>query len=256
MVHLFQRHPLTVEAWFRHSLVLTYAFPRKILEPLLPPGLVLDGLGDFGFVAVALVQTERLRPALLPAFFGQDFFLTGYRIFARYRMAGGRNLRGLRILRSDTNRRMMKLAGNLLTHYQYRLARVEWREAPDRLDIKVHTPNAEADIDLTAFIDGAPAPLPIESPFSNPREARLFAGPLPFTFDYEPETHSIVMIEGERKNWKPKPVRVDVENLTFLEGANFEGVRPILANAFLVSGVPYRWKRGVREALPNPERFS
>ena len=31
-----QRHPLPVSAWFSHSLVLTYAFPSEILEPLAP----------------------------------------------------------------------------------------------------------------------------------------------------------------------------------------------------------------------------
>ena len=34
-----------------------------MLRPLLPPGLELDTVGGYGFVAVALVQTEALRPA-------------------------------------------------------------------------------------------------------------------------------------------------------------------------------------------------
>lgn len=107
MLHLLKRHPLPVRAHFRYSLVLTYALPRAVLEPLLPPGLELDFYEDFGFVAIALVQTENLRPAFLPAAFGQNFFLSGYRIFTRYTTRAGRHLRGLRILRSDTNRRLI-----------------------------------------------------------------------------------------------------------------------------------------------------
>ena len=249
MFHQFQRHPFPVRAWFRHSLVLTYAFPQNLLRPLLPPGLELDTFDGLGFVAVAIVQTQNLRPEFLPAWMGQDFFLTGYRIFARYRTLAGRNLRGLHILRSDTDRRLMAFAGNCLTHYQYRWARVAWRETPNRLEISVRTPRAEADLDLTAFIADTPATLPVGSPFPDQRQARLFAGPLPFTFDYEPETHSIILIEGERKEWHPKPVRVEVRAAGFFDGVPFQEIKPVLANAFLVSNVPYRWKRGVREAL-------
>ena len=69
---------------------------------------------------------HNLRPTFCPAAMGQDFFLTGYRIFARYRTAAGRTLRGLRILRSDTNRELMATIrwGNRLTHYNL----VNWRE--------------------------------------------------------------------------------------------------------------------------------
>jgi len=40
--YLLKRHPIPIKAFFRHSLVLTYAFPERLLEPLMPPGLVLD----------------------------------------------------------------------------------------------------------------------------------------------------------------------------------------------------------------------
>jgi hypothetical protein len=253
MFHQLQRHPFPVRAWFRRSLVLTYAFPEGLLRPLLPPGLELDTFNGLGFVAIALVQTEKLRPDFLPHWLGQNFFLAGYRIFARYKTAEQRTLRGLRILRSDTDRLLMVLAGNCLTHYQYRLARVKWRETPQQLEIKVSTPHAEADLEITAFITDSPAPLPIGSPFPDQRKARLFAGPLPFTFDYERETHSIILIEGERDEWSPKPIQVDVRKVTFFDQMHFRGTKPILANAFLVSQIPYRWKRGVREMLPRDD---
>ena len=40
-----KRHPIPVKAHFRHSLVLTYAFPKQLLAGLLPPGLILDKIG-------------------------------------------------------------------------------------------------------------------------------------------------------------------------------------------------------------------
>jgi hypothetical protein len=249
--HLLKRHPFAVEAHFRHCLVLTYALPEHVLTPLLPPGLRLDTFGEYGFLAVALVQTERLHPSFVPAVFGQSFFLTGYRLFARYTTLAGKSLRGLRILRSDTDRPLMAVAGNGLTHYHYHLADVKLTVTAERMEVHIGShPPGEADLHVVADLTSLPAPLPPGSPFHDLKEARRFAGPLPFTFDYERETHSIIRVQGIRQHWEPQPVRVEVRENTFLCDARFGSVRPILANAFYVSDIPYRWQRGVREPLP------
>lgn len=249
MLHALKRHPLPVQAFFRHSLVLTYALPVATLEPLLPPGLTLDSWNDYGFVAIALVQTEQLRPSFLPAIVGQRFFLSGYRVFARYTTIEGRRLRGLRILRSDTDKRLMMTAGNVLTHYNYRKAGVTLHASDASLDIEIRTPGAEADLSVSADLSSAPAALPAGSVFPDTETARRFAGPLPFTFDYERQTHSIVLIEGVRSEWHPIPVAVTVRECTFFRGPAFHGVEPILSNAFYLHDVPYEWRRGRRERL-------
>jgi len=238
-----RRHPIPVVAHFRQSLVLTYAFPEDLLRPMLPPGLVLDALDDTGFAAVALVQTERLRPSFVSARLGRSFFLSGYRIFVR--RAGQPSLRGLYILRSDTDRRSMVVFGNLLTHYRYRLAKVSVVERPSELEITVLTPDAEADLHVVADLESRPTPLPAGSPFRTIDEARRFAGPLPHTFDYEAFTRSLVVIRATRASWDPQPVSVDVRQATFFEREPFRQVEPLLANAFHVAGTEYRWERGV-----------
>ena len=245
MLHLLKRHPFPVQAFFRHSLVLTYAFPRECLEPLLPPRLALDSYRGYSFVAIALVQAQRLRPSFLPAALGRDFFLSGYRIFVRLGNGAG-SLRGLRILRSDTNRGWLVRAGNFLTHYQYRLCQVELNERPGKIEWNIRTPGQEADLQVVARTDEATAPLPDGSPFLNIKDARRFAGPLPYTFDYEPRTHSMIRIRGVRQGWDPRPVRVEVLQNTFLRQEPFCGQRAILANAFYVHDIPYRWDRGMR----------
>jgi hypothetical protein len=243
-----KRHPFAVVAHFHQSLVLTYALPRDVLAPLLPPGLILDTFGGLGFLAIALVQTERLRPAFVPKILGQEFFLSGYRIFTRFQTSSGRTLRGLKILRSDTNRRGMVWSGNALTHYRYRLADVEIATRDRSLEIQIKTPQSEADLHVIADLSEA-AKLPAGSPFADWHQARLFAGPLPFTFDYEAETNSIVMIEGVRQNWHPRPVAVRVLRSTFLDAEPFASASPVLASAFYIEDIPYRWKRGVVEQL-------
>ena len=245
MLHLLKRHPIPVSAFFRHSLVLTYALPPEILQPLLPKGLVLDLFRGHAFLAIALVQTERLRPSFLPAVMGQNFFLSGYRIFTRLDNAA-QSKRGLRILRSDTDRRRMACAGNLLTHYNYRLCETDLKTTSEELHWTIRTPRAEADIEVVARLTDGPGLPPDGSPFSNLTEARRFAGPLPYTFDYEQATDSIIGIRAIRQQWEPRPVAVDVRRNTFLEHEPFLSARPILANAFYVHDVPYRWEQGRR----------
>lgn len=244
---MLARHPLPVDAHFRDCLTLTYAMPADVLRPLLPPGLELETVNGSGFVAVALVQTEALRPSPLPRAAGQDFFLAGYRVFTRFRTRRGRTLRGLRILRSDTDRPQMVAAGNLLTHYNYRRCTADVTRSADAIEIAVRTPDGDSDLRITAHLDDHR--LPEGSPFASPREAGRFAGPLPFTFDYEAETHAIVAIQAARTNWTPAPVAVDVTRIAFFDHPMFRGCTPVLAAAFHVSGVDYHWNRGVRHAL-------
>ena len=248
MLHLLKRHFLPIKAHFDFSLVLTYALPQGILQPLLTPGLTLDTFDDYGFVAIAMVQTKQLRPTFLPAWTGKDFFLTGYRIFTRYQTSGGKNLRGLQILRSDTDQAMMAKWGNRMTGYHYSLANiVVSNQSPQNFEIKISTPNAEADLHVKADIS-KPAPhLPEFSPFKNDRDARKFAGPLPHTFSYEKATNSIVIVRGLREAWEPMMIDATVLNCTFFDDPKFRGVIPILASAFYIANIPYQWERGVVE---------
>ena len=118
-----------------------------------------------------------------------------------------------------------------------------------RSDVNVRsisTPCAEADLEVEVCLDSNRASLPPDSPFQNYAEARRFAGPLPYTFDYEHETNSIIGICALRQDWNPEPVLVDVRRNTFLDRQPFRAAQPILANAFHVQNVPYRWQRGRR----------
>jgi hypothetical protein len=249
-VYLLQRHAFAIKARLAASLVLAYALPAEVLKPLLAPGLKLDTYGEFGFLAIALVETRALRPAFLPEALGLNFFLAGYRIFTRYQTPSGRTLRGLRILRSDTDRRSMELFGNLLTHYGYERSRCEVSRSEATYAVKVRTPKGTADLHVEADLSTEALLPPQGSPFPDLREARKFAGPLPFTFDYERQTNSVIRVEGVRQEWKPKPVTVAVYRNTFLEQERFRSAGAVLANAFYLENVPYAWRPGVRDVLP------
>jgi len=245
-----RRHPIPIEATLGDCLTLTYALPAERLRRLLPPGLELETVGPYGFLAVALVQTRALRPAGWPVWAGQDFFLAGYRVFTRFRDTNGRRLRGLYILRSDADRARMVVGGNLLTHYHYRRCRARVRTEDGRLHIAVETSDGRGDLAAIADVaDAAGARLPDGSPFSSAREALRFAGPLPFTFDYESETNAIVAIRATRAGWRPRPIAIDVRRIGFFDQPAFRGCEPRLAAAFHVRDIAYRWERGTRYPL-------
>lgn len=250
MPDFLRRHPFPIQAHFRYSLVLTFAFPESVLRPFLPPGLVLDAYQGDGFLAIALVRTEKLRPAGWPAWTGRDFFLSGYRIFSRFRDSEGREMRGLRILRSDADRWGMVWGGNLMTRYGYRKCTVKERRAGEMLELEVATPGGEADLKVRAWTGQAAELPPAGSPFPDLETARKFAGPLPHTFAYEESSRSIVVVKGVRRHWKPMPVRAEVERCAFLEGAPFKAAGPRLANAFYLEDIAYRWERGRVEPVP------
>lgn len=248
---VLRRHPIAVKAYFTHCLTLTYALPPDVVRRLLPPGLDVETYDGHAFIAVALVQTRSLRPAGVPERLGQNFFLAGYRVFTTFRQSDGRRLRGLRILRSDADRLAMVIAGNLLTHYNYHRCAATVEASPVRLHFSVSTSDDQGTLDVMA--DLSTATLPPGSPFHSVREARRFAGPLPFTFDYERETNAIIAIRATRANWLPAPVSVEIRRMSFFSHPVFQGCTPVLAAAFYVHDIDYQWERGVRHPLPGKE---
>jgi hypothetical protein len=249
LLYRLKRHPFAVQARFEHVLVLTYAYPPRVLEQLVPPGLALDTFNPWAFLAVAMVQTRALRPAFVPAWMGRSFFLAGYRVFVRHRDPQGRSRRGLRILRSDTDRATMAFFGNLLTHYNYRQVSAGVSQTDRYLEIAVKSPDGAGDLHVIGDLTSRPALLPKDSPFRDERQARRFAGPLPYTFDYEPQTESIIRIQASRERWRPQPIRVEVRENTFLRSPPLSLAEPLFAAAFHTQDIDYRWERGVRDPL-------
>jgi hypothetical protein len=240
---LLKRHPFPVVARFERVVAVSFAFPEEVLRPLLRAGLAMDTYEGFGFLTVALVWTRGLRPAGLPAVLGQDFFLAGYRIFTRLRDESGRRLRGLKILRSETDQRRMVWIGNLLTSYRYRHVRLRVEETGAETRVQTALPDGSPTLDLRFDSHSAPAHPPEGSPFPDWHTARRFAGPMPFTFSPEADG-SFLVIEGTRTSWVPRPILVRNWQVGLFDETPFCGTPPILANAFAVEGVSYRWEKG------------
>jgi hypothetical protein len=241
-MNFLKNHPFAVEAFFEKSIVVTYAVPKEQLIRLIPECLELDTFQDkWAFLAVALVQTKDLRPKGFPRFLGSDFFLIGYRIFVRYKTNKGKNIRGLYILKSETDSKKMEVLGNIFTHYSYSTIDINIVKKEDVTTIFSINSGFELTLDEQVEEIG----LPVESPFSNFKEARRFAGPLPHTFHYDDKSKKVVIVEGVREHWEPKPIQVQSVRFDFISSMKLSGV--FLANAFEINQIPYFWKKGRTE---------
>lgn len=242
MFSKLKNHPFPVAAFFEQSLVLTFALPKEELQSRIPECLELDLFEDkWAFLAVALVQTKGLRPKGFPAFMGNDFFLIGYRIFVRYTNRSGKRLRGLYILKSETDSKWMEQMGNLFTHYRYTTTDILQQSDATGFTIS----SRKSDFSVHIAKEETTVKLPEGSPFQSWSEARRFAGPLPFTFTVLPEKKEVLIIEGVRESWTPVPVEVLDYHFAFLKEQQLG--QAVLANAFVIRNIPYSWKKGKTE---------
>lgn len=238
-MNFLKNHPFAVEAFFDSSLVLTFAVSKEQLQKFIPECLELDTFQDkWAFIAIAMVQTIGLRPKGFPKFFGNDFFLIGYRIFVRYTNNAGKRLRGLYIIKSETNKKKMELFGNIFTHYNYTTTDIHQTTSGNLRTIK----SEKSKFQITTEQTGNEIQIPEHSPFSDWKDARRFAGPLPHTFTVNTKDKTILTILGVRQNWKPEPVKVESYHFEFLNNLNFQNI--VLANAFEIKNVPYHWEKG------------
>lgn len=229
-----------MEAFFESSLVFTFAIPKEQFQHLLPECLEPDTFnGKWAFIAVAMVQTKALRPKGFPKLLGNNFFLIGYRVFVRFTNQAGKNLRGLYILKSETDKKKMEFFGNIFTHYNYTTTDIHQTSGDGITEIYSDKSGFNVKIDDSGHEN---IPLPAGSPFADWKEARRFAGPLPFTFTYNPAGKKILVIEGVRENWKPAPVKVIDYHFSFIDDLKLQDAR--LANAFIIRNIPYYWKKG------------
>lgn len=234
-----KNHPFAVETFFESSLVLTYALPKEALQNLIPECVTLDTFNDkWAFVAVALVSTKGLRPKGFPRFMGNNFFLIGFRVFVRYTTNEGKKLRGLYILKSETDNARMAFFGNIFTHYNYTTTDINF----SRNESQINVSSVKSELAIVVGINKIDVALPPNSPFNDWKEARRFAGPLPFTFTYNKDKKEVLIIEGVRENWTPKPVEVLENKVGFIDQKQFD--QAVLANAFIVENIPYHWKKG------------
>ena len=137
----------------------------------------------------------------------------------------------------------MVKTGNLVTRYFYTHVDIDWRKLSNGQQ-EISTNNG---LKIKVASQSEDVQLPKNSPFPDWREARKFAGPMPFTFSYHAETHTMVTVEGVRDNWTPSPVEILEHEVPFVDQYGFSSMT--LANAFVVQDIPYEWKKAYQNLV-------
>jgi hypothetical protein len=133
----------------------------------------------------------------------------------------------------------MEFLGNKFTQYNYTTTDIHQKRQGETVEISSN----KSDFNIRFNNSGeGNISLPVNSPFTDWKEARRFAGPLPFTFTYNPATKKVLIIEGVRENWKPAPVKIIDYRFAFIDRMKLDNIR--LANAFIIRNIPYYWKKG------------
>ena len=135
----------------------------------------------------------------------------------------------------------MEFLGNIFTHYNYTTTDISMKSCNGLKTISSQKSKFELIIEQS---DGEVS-IPKGSPFTDWKDARMFAGPLPHTFTYNKENGTVLIIEGVRQNWKPEPIKVKIYSFDYINSLKLENV--ILANAFEITNIPFYWKKGKME---------
>jgi len=234
--------PFGVRAHFDIFLVLVYAVNKEKAEALLPPPLIHETHNGKALMAVAFVKADKFRPSFFPSLFSMSFNLAGFRHMAKYVTTAGKTIRGLKIIRSATNKKIMVSGGDELTQYkfQYNPVVIEERNGV------IHVKGNNIDIAVQES-DGSEMPLPEGSVFESWTAARKYGGPLLYTFEIN--TNEISITEGSRKLWQPKPAKVLKAQTDFFDYPPYNDLEPVLSAAYVVKNIPYSWKKAVKEKI-------
>lgn len=232
-------HPFKMKALFRYCYIFTFSIPIKKAESFLHKGLKADSFnGEHAFYTIAIVDTKNLRPAFFPKFLGGSFVLIGHRIFVRLKAKTGKVYRGLQILKSETDSLRMKIIGNFFTHYNYEKSNIQFIRNLSSLEIINKDSGFKVKIDNSS----KEPKLPKESPFISLKEAKKFAGPMPFTFSHLVGDNKLLTVEGKRQTWQVNPIAV--QSLTMPDFALEHFPEAKLASAFKIENVDYNWQKG------------
>lgn len=250
-----RRHPVAMTARFRTAIVVTFGFPEPLLAGLVAPTLAVETVDGLGFVAVALVDMEGLRPEAAPSWAGSDAVFVGYRVFVRTQLEDGRTRRGLKVLRTDVDRLHVLVGTRVLTRYEAGLVAATWETdgQVDRVRTRPRWRGAALEV-VTA--DDDPSVPPAGSPFNSWQEAAPFRGPLPWTLAPDATGTSAIAVKGVRSDWDPRPVTVRDHRIGWFDHPPFSHAQPVLASAFRIADVDYSWRAGREQTIHAPSRSS
>lgn len=231
------KNALPMQSFISRCWLVTHRVPEAEVRTLLPPELAPVTHGGFAFLNTVIARMEAMRPQGLPAFLGLDYWHVGYRLYAKAATAEGEQ-EGLYFLRSDCDRRMLAMAGNLLSDFRFHSAQVEVMSAASTTSIRVETPGARVELDLS---EESETRLGVGSPFETMAEAEAFLKYKPCGLAAAGHGRvNAIPIHRDETAWRSRPLQVLHQRWEFLD--LLPNAQPELV--FEVAPIEYRFGRG------------
>lgn len=214
--------------------LLAYRADPADAARLLPRGLAPMVHEGSAFWNVVLSKVDRMRPIGTPRALGMSYVHVAYRIYVRARAEDGRALEGLHFVRSDVDRPLMALGGNVMTDFRFHASDVSWGTEADGLTLDVRTKDGEGDahveLDLRPALD-APRP-----------PAYLKYMPLGLSTNKAGTRARLAEVSRDETRWREDPVRVRRADLALFGRMGQKGVSLVAATK--VAPLDYRWVLG------------
>ena len=234
---IFPKNPCTVRGRLRHCWLFVYRTPVESIRALLPPQLEPVTRDGFAFWNIVVCKIGGLRPALLPAAVGLDYWHVAYRLHVRAQTESGAVVEGLHFLRSDCDSALVALAGNVITDFRFYQATVAVSEEASGIAGKIHAHGGDADFRLGSE---PPSSLNPGSPFASLDSAAEWLKYKPFGISpCGDEEINVVRVARDEAAWRSRLVTVEKARWEFLEP-----YKTALEICYEVEPIDYQWERG------------
>ena len=227
---------ITIRGRIAQCWLFAYRTPAETVAALLPPQLEAVTKSGFAFWNIVVCRLEGMRPTPLPAVFGRGYWHVAYRLHVRAKMHSGAAIEGLFFVRSDCDRRLMAVAGNWLTDFNFHVAEIGVAAHAAGVAGKIVSPDAAAAFEIDHCITPQ---LATGSPFGSLEAAAK-------ALEYRPAALSpagnnavdVVAVTRDAAAWRWKTVTVADARWQFLDGRE-----ATLEFCYEVEPVDYVWER-------------
>lgn len=236
-MNIVPKNPLTVRGRLTRCWLFTYQTPADAVRHLLPPPLELVAYRGCAFWNIVVCEIHTMRPAPLPELVGVAYRHVAYRLYVRFTDRNGTTIEGLYFLRSDCNRSLMTLAGNLVTDFNFHTAPIHLRTDTAATLIQIDSPDAPG---YAALHSDIPAQLPYTSAFDTLDEAAAFLKYQPAGIALaQPGVANVVHIARDEAAWQSRLVHVETAAWAYLRD---QPITPEIC--YQVEPIAYQWNRG------------
>jgi uncharacterized protein YqjF (DUF2071 family) len=223
-------------------ILVNYRIDPGTMAGLLPSPFRPTLVGGQALAGICLLRLGAVRPAGLPRVLGLTMEGAAHRVAVTWDTADG-PAQGVYIPRRDTSSRLATLAGGRAFPGWHHRARFDVEEAAGRYRIGVTSRDGRIRLTVAAHADPSAEVDLSGSVFGDLGTASEFFRSAPAGYATTPTDGMFDGVELETGAWAMSPVHLDDVSSSFFDDSRaFPPRTAVLDSAFLMEGLPTRWR--------------